>query len=122
MIQEMRLMRSSLSVLLTVCAFSSIVSAEGPLSATQLMRGPYLQLSTPSSVSIIWRTTGESQPVVQYGLDPASLDRTLADASILVSRVPKEGEAPNDLSLHSAPEETVQQSSWGPAPKPPRFF
>lgn len=81
--------------------------ADSPDTPT-LTRGPYLQLSTPSSVSIIWRTVGEFQPVLRYGLDPARLDQTLAEASILVRRVPKEGEAANELSLHSAPDGTVQ--------------
>jgi acid phosphatase type 7 len=108
MIQEMRLVRISLSVVLTVCTLSTLASAEDLLTAPKLTRGPYVQLSTPSSVSIIWRTVGETQPVVRYGSNPANLDHTVADASILVRKVLKEGEASNDLSLHSAPEGTVQ--------------
>ena len=108
MIQKTHWIWKSRGVLLTVCVISSLASAENPLSAAALTRGPYLQLSTPSSVSIIWRTVGETQPGVRYGLDPEKLDQTLAVASITMRRVPQEGEASNDLSLHSAPEGTVQ--------------
>ena len=45
---------------------------------------------------------------MRYGLDAAHLDQTLPESAIRVRRVPKEGEAPNDLSLHSAPAGTVQ--------------
>ncbi len=99
---------NSLTLLLAMFVMSRHVVADDSASPPALTRGPYLQLSTPSSVSIVWRTVGETQPVVRYGLDPANLDQTLADASILVRRVTKDGEASNDLSLHSAPAGTVQ--------------
>ena len=101
------LIPKSLALLLALHLLSWQAMAKSPDIPT-LTRGPYLQLSTPSSVSIIWRTVGETQPVVRYGLDPASLDQTLPDPSILVRRVPKDGEISNDLSLHSAPAGTVQ--------------
>ena len=108
MFQRINLGLNSLTLLMAMFVLPRHVAADDPVSPPALARGPYLQLSTPSSVSIIWRTGGETQPVVRYGLDPANLDQTLADASILVRRVPKDGEASTDLSLHSAPEGTVQ--------------
>ena len=30
-------------------------------------RAPYLQLATPSSIVVVWRTDGENEPVVRYG-------------------------------------------------------
>ena len=108
MYQRINLGLNSLTLLLAILVLSRHVAADDPVSPPALTRGPYLQLSTPSSVSIIWRTDAESQPTVRYGLDPRSLDQSLPAASILVRRVPKEGEAPGNLSLHSSPEGTVQ--------------
>jgi len=108
MYQRTNLALNSHTLLLAILVLSRNVAADDPALPPALTRGPYLQLSTPSSVSIIWRTNAETQPIVRYGLDPEQLDQSLPVASILVRRVPKEGEAPGDLSLHSAPEGTVQ--------------
>lgn len=108
MYQRINLGLNSLTLLLAMWVLSRNAAADDPAAPPALTRGPYLQLSTPSSVSIIWRTDAETQPTVQYGLDPGRLNQSLPAASILVRRVPKEGEAQGDLSLHSAPEGTVQ--------------
>ena len=39
----------------------------------QLTRGPYLQIGTPSSVVVRWRTNAPSNSHVPYGPSPASL-------------------------------------------------
>ncbi len=106
--QHANSIRTSLTLLGSMFVLSWHAAAQDQTSLPALTRGPYLQLSTPSSVSIIWRTVGGMEAVVQYGLDPANLDQTVPDGSLLVKRVPQEGEASNDLSLHSAPEGTVQ--------------
>jgi hypothetical protein len=99
---------NSYTLLWAILVLSPHAVADNSGKSPVLTRGPYLQLSTPSSISIIWRTVGETKPVVRYGLDAAHLDQTLQDSAIRVRRVPKEGEAPNELSLHSAPAGTVQ--------------
>ena len=43
-----------------------------PLRPPKLLRGPYLQLGTPSSVIIRWRTEELSTSVVRYGPTPAN--------------------------------------------------
>lgn len=45
----------------------------GALSATELLRGPYLQLGTPNSVIIQWRTDEATDSLVFYGASPATL-------------------------------------------------
>jgi len=36
----------------------------------QLTRGPYLQLATPKSIVIVWRTSSDIQPTVRWGTQP----------------------------------------------------
>ncbi len=106
------------TLLWAILVLSPHIAADDPGTSPVLTRGPYLQLSTPSSVSIIWRTVGETKPVVRYGLDAAHLDQTLQESAIRVRRVPKAGEASNDLSLHSAPAGTVQYDATVAGLKP----
>ena len=49
-------------------------------------RAPYLQLATPSSMVVVWRTEGAIDPVVRFGLSPETLDqRVMGDA--IVTRI-----------------------------------
>src|SRR5918996_1538047 len=41
--------------------------------SVSLLRGPYLQLATPASMVVKWRTNSASDSRVRYGLDPANL-------------------------------------------------
>ena len=47
--------------------------ALGTEADAQLRRAPYLQLATPNSVYVVWRTEGPSEPVVRYGPTPTKL-------------------------------------------------
>jgi hypothetical protein len=49
-------------------------------------RAPYLQLATPSSIVVVWRTDGENEPVVRYGRSVEMLDQVVPVSSI-VTRV-----------------------------------
>lgn len=49
-------------------------------------RAPYLQMATPSSVVIVWRTEGESEPVVRYGRSLEALDQQVP-VNTIVTRV-----------------------------------
>ena len=78
----------------------------------RLSRGPYLQLSTSSSIKIVWRTIGEIWPEVRFGLHSSNLDQTVDSSSVVVRMAPKDGvisgEANSESFLHSAPVGTVQ--------------
>src|SRR5258706_5346692 len=50
-----------------------LLSAQSALSV-QLLRGPYLQLSTASNVTIRWRTDTLTDSRVQYGTNVNSLN------------------------------------------------
>ena len=54
--------------------------------ASPFVRAPYLQLATPSSITVVWRTPESIQPAVRYGIAPDRLDRLIA-ASGIVTRV-----------------------------------
>ena len=55
--------------------------AEGAVAEAQtVVRGPYLQSGTPSSVIIKWRTDEATDSVVRYGLDPDSLTLLASDS------------------------------------------
>src|SRR5436190_262090 len=47
-------------------------------AAARLTRGPYLQLGTPTSVIVKWRTDFASDSVVRYGLSSESLNQSAA--------------------------------------------
>lgn len=49
-----------------------------------LARGPYLQSATANSMVIVWRTHGESEPVVRYGDKARSLDAANDPSSVTV--------------------------------------
>ena len=53
----------------------------GPSPTITLLRGPYLQSGTSSSVIIKWRTDEATESVVHYGLDPNSLTLSASNAT-----------------------------------------
>jgi hypothetical protein len=66
----------------------------------QFMRGPYLALGTPNSMCIVWRTSGDTDPVVRYGRLPNQLNCTIPRQNILVKTT---DHTDKSLALHSAP-------------------
>ncbi len=53
-----------------------------PAAPDIFTRSPYLQLSTPTSVVLVWRTGSAIKPLLRYGLLPEKLDRTLNPGDI----------------------------------------
>ncbi|MBC7368662.1 MAG: metallophosphoesterase family protein [Undibacterium sp.] len=53
-----------------------LTAALSTQAATTITRGPYLQLPTPTSLVIRWRTDVTEASVVRYGLDPKELTLT----------------------------------------------
>jgi hypothetical protein len=60
---------------------SNGASSEG--QTNHFSRAPYLQLATPQSIVIVWRTEGEIEPVVHYGKAVDKLDQQVPAASIV---------------------------------------
>ena len=73
-----------------------------PLPAANLMRGPYLQVGTPTSVVVRWRTDVATDSRVRYGLTPGSLTSTTDDlASTTEHQVALTGLTPNTRYYYS---------------------
>src|SRR5688572_26127119 len=52
-----------------------VISVGG--SGTSLSRGPYLQIGTPTSIIVRWRTSFSADSVVRYGLSADNLNQTV---------------------------------------------
>lgn len=50
-------------------------------SAASVLRGPYLQMGTPGSVIVRWRTDAATNSLVRFGTDAAHLDLSASDAA-----------------------------------------
>ncbi|MFQ5641182.1 MAG: choice-of-anchor D domain-containing protein, partial [bacterium] len=61
--------------------FSVLVSCEAIFAQT-IVRGPYLQTGTPTSIIIKWRTDLITDSRVQYGFSPDNLSFTVGDTSM----------------------------------------
>jgi len=66
----------------------------------RLLRGPYLALGTPRSMCVVWRTRGQTEPVVRYGPSPRELDRAASADDVLVRT---KDDADPSRTLHSSP-------------------
>lgn len=79
-----------------------------PVEAS-LSRGPYIQLATPRSIVIVWRTEGKSRPIVRYGTSPQKLDQQVSSNAIHMRVAPHmASEEDSTVSLHAAPDWTRQ--------------
>lgn len=52
-----------------------------------LTRGPYLQIGTPNSVYVRWRTNTANNTVVKYGTSPTSLTQSVSNTSNVTEHV-----------------------------------
>ncbi len=95
-------------LLLAGALLSSPLVAQTAADPPQLSRGPYLQLATPQTVSILWRTPAESVPSVRFGLHPEQLEQVVDEDAIETRRTAGQAAATDVQPLHSAPEGTVQ--------------
>ena len=51
------------------------LAATSIVSAQQVVRGPYLQIGTPNSVVVRWRTDVPTDSAVRFGSDAGALNR-----------------------------------------------
>jgi hypothetical protein len=64
-------------VITLLCAFSSLLSAQ--------TLSPYLQGVTPNSIWITWKTSSNTESVVQYGASPANLGTSVTGTTQIFS-------------------------------------
>src|SRR5215217_3814620 len=56
-------------------------------AATTVVRGPYLQMATPTSMVIRWRTDATEASVVTYGLERAQMTATAKSEGVSTEHV-----------------------------------
>src|SRR5882672_3222030 len=61
-------------IALSGCLFMSDVQS---LTADQVVRGPYLQIKTPTNVIVRWRTDAPTDSRVLFGTSQTNLDRSV---------------------------------------------
>src|SRR6185503_5122758 len=64
----------------------TVVYGEGP-PPSNVVREPYLQLATSTSVTVVWSTESATDSVVHYGTSQGVLDRTASVASVATNHV-----------------------------------
>lgn len=62
--------------LLLICSLGSVLA-----NAQSLVRGPYLQLGSPTETTVRWRTTTATDSVVRYGTSLGTLNLSSANAT-----------------------------------------
>ncbi|MXV15629.1 purple acid phosphatase family protein [Hufsiella ginkgonis] len=85
----MRIVNTLLLLLLSFASFAQEGAAirplrRGPMGVQpELLRGPYLQMATPTGMTIRWRTNVFDHSRVQYGSAPDRLDRRMDDSTLV---------------------------------------
>ena len=75
----------------------------------ELIRAPYIQLTTRSSGIVAWRTSEAITPVVRYGLAPDNLDQAVATEQIVMRVSPEMKELPEAPRLGQTTPEGIYQ-------------
>ena len=92
-----------LAIALVAGVYAAACHADG--AAPNLTRGPYLQLATPESMVVVWRTNGPTDPMVRIGPSPDSLDRDIGKGAVTL-RVSADVDAAADVPrLYKEPAE-----------------
>lgn len=94
---------------LLVYVLTSFLNLPVWVVAAGLVRGPYLQQSTSKSIVVVWRTEGESTPILRYGNTPGTLTKEL-DAQAMTIRVSADIDTAADiLRLYKEPIDEIDQ-------------
>lgn len=101
----MRVVRRWVGLSMRVCLLLSMVIWSLPTHA-EVVREPYLQAVTDSSIFIVWRTKGAIEPVVQYGSKVRSL-KSMSESANITVRV--SSDLTGDRKLYSETEEEAQK-------------
>jgi len=87
-------------------SIGGVIEAEAPdLASAVFSRAPYLQLATPNSIFISWRTSREIDASVRFGTELDGLDQSRVEIEI---RQTITDDAAGESPLHSAPAGTFQ--------------
>jgi len=90
------------SVSLSAAAVMACLVMSGAANAQTVVRGPYLQTATPTSIIVRWRTDVASDSYVRYGTAPGALNQTASDvASVTDHEITLTGLAPDTRYYYS---------------------
>jgi Calcineurin-like phosphoesterase/Purple acid Phosphatase, N-terminal domain len=78
-------MMKSKSAALLMLSLTAAFARVSPAEAQSLVRRPYLQMLTPTSVYVVWTTDVATNSRVRYGTDPARLTQS-ADLAVLATQ------------------------------------
>src|SRR3972149_247336 len=81
----MRSVRRRVTLACVLTLSWSVFWALPALGAATVTRGPYLQLGTPTSIVVRWRTSETATGRVRYGTDPSNL-ATFSDGAGVTTR------------------------------------
>lgn len=76
--------------LIFLAAFTTItctVFSQSGEPHPDLLRGPYLQMATPTSMTIRWRTNGLDRSRVRYGTDAGKLTSVIDDSTLVTEHI-----------------------------------
>lgn len=79
-------MRTTLLLPLLLLTLPALMQAQQP-DRPILLRGPYLQVATPTGITIRWRTAVYDRSLVRYGADAAKLDLEVRDSSLVSEHI-----------------------------------
>lgn len=97
--------------LLLLCAVQTGLAYERSSHTNGILRGPYLQFATPSSIYVVWRADKKITPVVRFGNDLGHLDREASGDAVTTryGTTNKHVSLPAGIvRLHTAPEGSYQ--------------
>jgi hypothetical protein len=100
---------------------SSDISFDLDLVATdevEITRGPYLQLGTPSSIVVRWRTNIPTSTRVVYGTTLAALDQTVSNAALTTEHSSILSSLGADTRYYYAAGTTTELLAEGPRTSP----
>ena len=99
-----------LTLALVLCILSAHAAAAQAESAEGVLyRGPYLQMATPHSIVVVWRTEGPIKAEVRFGRSMESLETKVPGSDIL-TRVSADIDAPGSVPrLYLETEETAKE-------------
>ena len=75
-------MRLRTAVLAALIGLAAACASAAPSTAAIVTRGPYLQVGTPTSIVVRWRTIHSTEARVLYGTSPLALSGTASSAAI----------------------------------------
>jgi hypothetical protein len=101
--------RFTVSLGLSLIAASCASAPVGALGAATVSRAPYVQMATPDSAVVVWRTASDSKPAVRYGKSPESLDEKVEAGESITVRVPGPSDEPATLPRLTGAREGTRQ-------------